>query len=144
MKSVLLKEIMVTQVITAKIEDPLSSIEEKMRAHRIRHMPVVDDGKKLIGIITHRDLLRTAPPHKTEDGWLFDKEQMDHFILKHIMTSDPMTLSPDDRVVHAVDIMAREKFGCIPLTDENKKLVGIVTQIDVLKWLAKHLRETET
>ena len=139
MKDILLKEIMVTKVVTASVNDSVSSVEEKLRKHGIRHLPVVDDQKRVVGMFTQRDLLRCSPPHKTEEGFVFDKEQMDRFILKYVMAPDPVTLSPEDTLSHVLDVMARDKFGCIPLTSPDRVLVGIVTQIDVLKCFARLL-----
>lgn len=140
MKDLRLKEIMVTKVISADVEEPLSSVEEKLRKYGIRHLPVVDGEKHVVGMFTQRDLLRCSPPKKTEEGYVFDKEQLDRFILKYVMAKDPVVLTPEDTLSHVVDIMARDKFGCVPIVSSDRVLVGIVTQIDVLKCLARFLR----
>ena len=137
MKDVFLKEIMVTQVYTAHREDLLSAVEAKFRQHGVRHLPVVDHENRVVGIFTLRDLSRCLAPRKTEDGYRFDPEQLDRFILKHVMTKDPLVLRPQDTLMHAVEIMARDKFGCIPIVGEGCVLVGIVTQIDILKFFAQ-------
>ena len=141
-RNVALKEIMIKTIITAAPQDALSSIEEKFRKNRIRHIPVVDAENKILGIITHRDLLRYVPPHHTEQGDVYVKEEMDRFILKRIMTPDPLCLKPDDKIIQAVEIMARNKYGCIPFAAEDRTLLGIVTQIDILKFLYRILQET--
>jgi len=141
MKNVPLKEIMVTKVIFASRDELLSTVEAKFRTHGIRHVPVVDERKRVVGMFTQRDLLRCLPPRKTEDGYVFDKEQMDRFILKYVMAQDPVVLGPEDTLGHLVEIMARDKFGCIPIVAPDRTLVGIVTQIDVLKYLARWLRQ---
>jgi acetoin utilization protein AcuB len=131
---------MVSRVITAHEDDPLSAVEAKFRHHGIRHLPVVDSKKRVVGMFTQRDLLRCVPPRKTEDGYVFDKEQMDRFILKYVMAKDPVVLGPEDTLAHVVDIMARDKYGCVPITAPDHVLVGIVTQIDVLKYLSEWFR----
>ena len=141
MKDVHLKEVMVTKVISVHVDEPLSAVEAKFRKHGIRHIPVVDGEKRVVGMFTQRDLLRCSPPRKTEDGYVFDKEQMDRFILKYVMAKDPVTLGPEDTLGHVVDIMARDKYGCVPITSADRVLVGIVTQIDVLKYLARWLQQ---
>ena len=108
MKDVHLKEVMVTKVISVHVDEPLSAVEAKFRKHGIRHIPVVDGEKRVVGMFTQRDLLRCSPPRKTEDGYVFDKEQMDRFILKYVMAKDPVTLGPEDTLGHVVDIMARD------------------------------------
>ena len=57
------------------------------------------------------------------------------------MTKDPLVLGSEDTLMHAVEIMARDKFGCIPIVDAGRVLVGIVTQIDALMFLARWLRD---
>jgi CBS domain-containing protein len=52
------------------------------------------------------------------------------------MTKDVLTLGPNDTLAKALNIMAITKYGCLPIVDENKKLLGIVTQIDILKAIA--------
>lgn len=141
MKDIPLKKIMVTKVFTAHRDEPLSAVEAKFRLHGVRHLPVVDDENRVVGIFTLRDLSRCLSPRKTEEGYRFDPDQLDRFILKHVMTQDPQVLNPDDLLTAAVDIMARDKFGCIPIVNAGHVLVGIVTQIDVLKFFARCLRE---
>ena len=87
-----------------------------------------------MGIFTMRDLNRCLSPRKTEEGYRFDPEQLERFFKKHVMTKDPLVLGPEDTLKHAVEIMARDKFGCIPIVASDRSLVGIVTQIDVLNF----------
>ncbi len=141
MKQIAVREIMVTSVVTVGVDEAFSHVAEKMRIYGIRHLPVVNENKKLVGMITQRDLLRTLSPKKTEDGFIYDKEQLDRFILKHVMANDPVCVGPDDSIVRVVDIMARDKYGCVPVTTPDKTLLGIVTQIDILKSLSKWLQE---
>ncbi len=140
MKDIPLKEIMVTNLITAHIEDPVSAVEGKFRAHGIRHVPVVDDANRIAGIFTRSDLARCLAPHRTEDGdFFYDQDEMDQFVLKYVMTKHPVTLGPGDTLRHAVDIMAFKKYGCIPITKPDGTLVGIVTQVDVMKYFSSSL-----
>lgn len=140
MRDVRLREIMVTKVISLQIRDSLVSAEEKFRVHGIRHLPVLDEKQRVIGILTQRDLSRCMAARKTEEGYVYDSGQLNHFILKYIMTLNPVTLGPEDTIGHVVEIMARDKFGCIPIVDAEHVLLGIVTQIDVLKYIARFLK----
>jgi CheY-like chemotaxis protein len=145
-KSILVKDVMTSRVVTARIAsstmgmheqitDKLSDIEEKLRINRIRHMPVVDNRHKLIGLLSEDNLLRHITPKRTEDGYEFDKNEMDLLILEHVMTPNPVAVHPDDPLLKAVDIMAREKYGALPVVDAENTLVGILSQIDLLKML---------
>ncbi len=59
------------------------------------------------------------------------------------MTTQPITLSPDDDLREAVEVLIEEKVGSIPVVDEEEGLVGIVTQIDILRCFLDHLQEEE-
>lgn len=145
-KNVLVKDIMTTHVITAfadssdkNLSDKLSKVTDLMRDHKIRHIPVVDNHQKLVGLISEDNLLRHISPKLTENGYEFDRDQMDELILEHVMTRDPVSIRPRDPIARAVSIMAREKFGVIPVVDADNTLVGIVSQIDFLRLLTKWL-----
>lgn len=142
MHDIPVKDIMVTQVITVDLEDPFHKVMEKLRDYKIRHLPVVDKDRKVVGMITHRDLLHTISPRKTEEGDYYDEEQLDRFILKNVMTPDPVCVGPEESIVRVIDIMARDKYGCIPVVALDHTLMGIVTQIDILKFLAEWLRRS--
>lgn len=71
-KQISLKDIMNKPPITLHIDDPFSFVEKTLREHRIKHLPIVNDSDKLVGIITLSDLYRTcAPRRRLEDGSFF-------------------------------------------------------------------------
>lgn len=140
MKDIPLKEIMIAHAVTANQEDLLSKVEEKFRMRGIRHVPVVDEKNRVVGMFTRNDLARCLAPRKTEDGFAYDKEAMDEFTLKYVMAEEPTTLGPEDLLSCAVEIMTRNKYGCIPIVKEDNVLVGVVTQVDIMKFLLRELR----
>src|SRR3989338_663504 len=134
LNKVKLQEIMVDRVIAIREDESFSRVEEIFRERHIRHLPVVNSEFKLVGIITQRDLYRITPPRKDDEGkMVYDKEILDGYILKNVMTKNPFSLSPNNTVAEALLVMVDKKFGCIPITDQFKTLVGIVTQIDILR-----------
>ncbi|MFC1704108.1 CBS domain-containing protein [Candidatus Omnitrophota bacterium] len=136
-KKILLKEIMVTKPFTIGIDESFSRVYDIFKLHRIRHLPVLDEARLLQGIITQRDLYKLISPRKTMDGnFVYDKAELDRFILQHVMTKEVSTLRPSDTVGQVIDLMTRKKYGCIPIVDQNRYLRGIITQIDVLRVLA--------
>ena len=140
MKNIPLGEIMTSPVVTLKLEEPFSHVEEKLRIKGIRHLPVVDQANKVIGLITQRDLYRTLSPRKNLEGETFyDPASLDNFLIKYAMTPNPATLHPEDSVSKAVSLMAVSRYGCIPIVDEEKRILGIVTEIDILKLLDREL-----
>ena len=139
MRKTFVKEIMTKDVIAIRIDEPFSHVEEKIRMHRIRHLPVVNDKNEIVGIITQRDFYHVISPRHTEMGDYYEKTELDGYHLEHFMTKNPLTLSPEDSVAKVVKIMTTFKYGAIPIVDSNKKLVGIVTQIDILKFIAREM-----
>jgi CBS domain-containing protein len=139
MKDVKIREVMKSPAITVFERDPFRMVEEKFRQKGIRHLPVVDENGSLVGLVTQRDLFRIAPPKITEEGSVYDPAALDTVILRYVMKKDPLALKPEDLFSEAVRTMAEHKYGCIPIVDDRRKVVGILTETDVLKFAAKHL-----
>ena len=140
LKETKLSEIMKQPVICLHYKDHFSIVHEKMETHSTRHLPVVDDVKKVVGIITQRDLYRVHSPRKLlEGGYYYDKEALDSFILSEVMTKNPFTLTPDHSAGDALRAMADFKYGCIPVVNKYHEPVGMITQNDVLKIAARIL-----
>ncbi len=137
MKSILMEDVMVKDPHVLDIDDKLSTAEEYFHLYNIRHLPVIDKAGVLVGIFSQRDLYRLLAPRRGVDGEeIYDKMELDDFILKEVMTKNPFTLRPNDTLDKAVKAMVTEKYGCIPRVDDQNTRVGIVTQIDVLKAIA--------
>ena len=140
-EGVQLKHIMTEKVITINVDDRFSLVEEKMREFRIRHLPVIDKNKKLVGIVTQRDLYKVQSPRRDENGnWFYDKESLDEHILKYVMTPEPFTLKPEDHLGDAILHMVDRKYGSIPIVNEKHHVIGIITQIDILRIAAEIVR----
>ena len=130
-------EVMATPVIVVKQTDDFSVVHEKLSLFYMRHLPVVDDAGRIVGIITLRDLYQIHSPRRLEDGsWYYDKEELNEFVLMKVMISDPFTLKPENSLFDAIDATIRYKYGCVPIIDNFKKPCGIVTRHTILKYLS--------
>ena len=133
----LARDIMKKDVVTLEERESLENLEEAMRAMRFRHIPVVD-GKRLIGLITQRDLLRvsasTLLPARREQHELLTKR----FTVGDIMMRDVKTVGPDTPLAEVTRTMRRNKLGCLPVVDGDNTLVGIITEADFVE-LCEHL-----
>jgi len=125
--------------ITIGIDEPFSRVWDILREKKIRHLPVVDPDGKIKGMITQRDLYRTVAPKKSveEDGLFYNKEDLDKYILRHVMSKEIFSLSPYDTLGFVINAMVTKKFGCLPVMDTEGYLVGIITQIDVLRAISR-------
>ena len=124
-------DIMTRKLITIAEGDSLQSVEIGMAKFRFRHLPVVRQGK-LVGLITHRDMLHASSSFLSED-----REKRDALIhkipAKRIMHTDVVTVRPSMPICEAGEIMWTKKIGCLCVTDEENVLNGIVTEADFLK-----------
>jgi acetoin utilization protein AcuB len=130
----LVREIMAEKIVTISEEDSLSTVEDIMTLGGVRHMPVVQAGR-LVGVVSERDLLRASLSNLTE----FGSEERRAFLhvveIRRVMSSPPITIAPDATVKAAAWVMAEHKIGCLPVV-EGEKLLGMVTETDVLRYFA--------
>ena len=145
LNKVKVRDMMTKNPVTVEMDDPFSLVEEKLRLHAIRHLPVVNAANKVVGIVTERDLFRIRSPRVDPDGTRYYlKEVLDEYILEHAMTKNPFTLQPDDSAAVAIMAMADNKIGCIPVVNEKNVLKGIVTRHDFIKTVARILKKKMT
>jgi CBS domain-containing membrane protein len=127
------REIMMGSPVTLKPDDSLDLANDVIALGRIRHIPVVDDGK-LVGMITERDLIGAAA------NKIFGLKQASKSALlktvkiKDVMKKRVITVAPDTPIKDAVHLMAEKKIGCVPVVSDGS-LVGLVTTTDVLRYV---------
>ena len=100
----------------------------QMAEKRRQAVVIVDDGGRLIGIFTERDLLRRVvvpgrDPQRTRLG--------------EVMTPNPEALAPDDLIAYAVNRLHHASYRTIPLVDADRRPIGIMTVNDIVQWLAE-------
>jgi acetoin utilization protein AcuB len=125
---------MVSQVITIDKDASVFDAQEKMAASGIRHLPIVDDDNRLIGIVTDRDI-RSAMPYSLikKKGSLEEREKIAQLRVEDIMTRDPKTISPMYTIQDALLMIQKEKVGAFPVVDDDGKLKGILSVRDLLR-----------
>ena len=140
------REVMTKRPLTIDWQAPIGTAIAVMREREIRHLPVVNEEDRLVGIISDRDLRGTvlAPaiaeylPPEARDRLQSLGEAFENLLVRDIMTWDVVTIAPDAPVAQAAALMFDRRLGCLPVT-ELGQLVGIVTERDVLKALAATL-----
>ncbi len=131
MLEMMVRELMTTELITLRQGESLNLAEQTMQLGRVRHLPVVD-GDNLVGLVTHRDLLRAQISALAEVSRDERKEIHTAIPVKDIMTRDVLTIGPDAPAVDAARMMIENKVGCVPVV-EGPRLVGILTEADFLE-----------
>lgn len=105
---------------------------ETMNASSVRRLPVVSETGRVIGIITREDV-RAALPRGALHLAANPEEPMPS--VKDVMTTDVITIRPDDLLDRATKLMLHRKVGGLPVV-ENIRLVGILTESDIFRWVA--------
>jgi len=111
--------------------DSMKKAMDLLKEHEIRHLPVLKDGEKLVGILSERDIKQASPSPATaleirEIYYLLDKVKV-----KQIMTRRPYTITSTAPIEEAALIIREKKIGCLPVVD-NGRLVGILTETDIV------------
>jgi len=133
-------ELMTSKVFTLLKSDSLSDVRALMDLARIRHIPVTDGEKHFLGLVTHRDLLECAVSHLADIKREERNEIESAILVGDIMRTDVTTTTTDALLADAAQILYRNKYGCLPVLDDRKILVCIVTEADFLRLAIALLR----
>jgi CBS domain-containing protein len=124
-------DFMTRDLVTVKEVDDLALAESILRLGGIRHLPVVREGR-LTGLLTQRDLLRSAAHRGARGTQAAD-----------VMVRDVVSVRPATSLVQAAKIMLANKFGCLPITEEDGQLVGIITESDFVRFAADVVQDLD-
>jgi acetoin utilization protein AcuB len=138
----LVKERMKRDPVTVRKDDSFRYALKLIRKEGIRHLPVLD-GKKLVGIVTDRDLRQAAPSPATtlevhELNYLLERLKVEA-----IMTKTVITVGPERSLLDAAKLLIGHKVGCLPVVDGDE-LVGIITEGDILLAYVEREEKLET
>ncbi len=126
------KDRMTKNPVTIRASETAQAAADLMRAHKIRHLPVVDEAGKLVGIVTDRDIRQIlfVPAMRTRVGE--GSSLAAQVTVEEIMTSPVITTAPYADLADAAKVMHERKIGALPVV-ERGRVVGILSEIDVLK-----------
>lgn len=129
-----IKDRMTKDPYTIQVNASISALMALMREYNLKKVPVLD-GDKVVGIVTDRDIERVSPSKATtlsifEINYLLSKT-----IVKDAMTKDVFTVHPGDHIEDAAVLMREKHISALLVVDDNKKLVGIVTESDLFEAL---------
>ena len=126
-------QFMSTDLFTVRPDDIVDFAATLMDWRHVRHVPVEDDRGRLVGLVSHRALLRLVATGRV------GKEH--RVTVDEIMNREPLTVEPETSTVEAIRLMREKKLACLPVT-RNGQLVGIVTEHDLIV-VASHLLESQ-
>lgn len=135
----LVKDYMTTEVTSLQDSDTLLDAAMVFVRSSFRHLPVLQ-GKKVVGIITERDVKQFAPSLLSRTTPEEYNTIMETTPISRVMTKNPMTLRPDQPIFEAARILHNRRVGCMPVV-ENEELAGIITTTDLLRLLIHMMEE---
>ena len=123
-------DIMSTDVVTipqtATVRDALRALDEL----DVRHLPVVDERREVVGMISDRDLIRLD---RSSDELAQP--------ISEVMSSDVIVVTPATEITEIIDLMTENRIGAVPVVDNDSQLAGIVSYVDVLREAGKALSD---
>jgi CBS domain-containing protein len=112
---------MTADPLTVSPDDELAHAVALMKNARIRHLPVVRDGR-LVGLVTQSDIRAVQHPAPAR--------------VRDVMVTDPQTATAGLPLRKAARTLWQKKFGCLPVIDEKRAVVGILTETDFIRFAA--------
>ncbi len=135
-------DIMTRDLFPLKSDQTLNVVRLLMRTIHIRHVPILDSKEKFVGLLSHRDLLAYSISKLADINPLEQKELDRHIPIKDVMRTEIATTTESTPLVEAITLMMKNKFGCLPVINNDNHLVGIITEEDISR-LAIRLLEKE-
>jgi CBS domain-containing protein len=125
-------ELMTREVVTIGPDATLQQVIAAMVGRGIRHLPILDQGK-LAAIVSDRNIRVMVA------GAVSSEERRRYLTTTSVMahaTRPVTTIGPDATAADAARVFVEQRIGCLPVVDDDGRLVGIVTQTDLLSWLS--------
>jgi CBS domain-containing protein len=133
------RDVMSTHVIAVRQSAPYKEMAAMLHEQRVSAFPVIDEHNKVIGLVSEADLLTKEALEGTVPRTLQTltrqrvRTQVNAVTAADLMTKPPVTIGPDEPVIHAARLMFNQQVKRLPVTSDDGTLIGIVTRADVLK-----------
>jgi acetoin utilization protein AcuB len=129
----LIKDCMTRHPVMVSPQTTASEAQRIMAENQIRHLPVVESGKQLVGLVTRQRLVLKPETLGSLNVWEISR-YLTGLTVQQVMVKarDLITITPERTVERAAAIMTAQKIGCLPVVDESNIVLGIVTKSDLL------------
>ncbi|HHF56565.1 MAG TPA: CBS domain-containing protein [Thermoplasmatales archaeon] len=138
-----IKEIMTTNVITARPEDRVIHARRLMLDNDIARLPVVENGR-VVGIISDKEIAFAFASIKKSVSLGQQHNRIRNLLVRDVMKTPAITARDNISIKDAAQIMMKHEVGCLPIVGGDNKIKGIVTRTDLLRHLLKELEEGQT
>ncbi|WP_320819993.1 HPP family protein [Thalassolituus sp.] len=137
-----ISDIMITELFTLTPQCTLLDAERLMREHQVRHIPIIDNNRRLVGLLSQKEFLREAFRITDKFGAHHLQDYFSRTEIGSCISADITTVAPGVSLKAAGETLRREKQGCLLVADADDKLIGIVTSQDFVR-LAIRLLESD-
>ncbi len=129
-----ISKFMTKDVITLGRDSDIAKAKQLMVRYRIRHLPVTRPDRTLIGIVSDRDIRSAMPSKFFHDQGIEEMETdwLTGVLVQEIMTKDPVSVSLSSTLQDALLLIEKTRVGAFPVVDENLKVMGIISDRDLL------------
>jgi acetoin utilization protein AcuB len=130
----LVKDCMTRHPIMVSPSTAAAEAQRLMTDNRIRHLPVVGDGKRLVGLVTRMSLAIDPAILGSLDVWEISRK-LSGLTVETVMlpAARVATIAPEKTIERAAQYLSEHKIGCLPVVEEGNVVVGILSEIDVLR-----------
>lgn len=127
------KDVMSVKVHTATIGTHVNIVADLMARYSLRRVVVVDNTKKVIGVVSQRDVVRALMSSMKPD----EEGEVQHKRVEELITAErPITVGPEIPLARAAYVLATNKIGCLPVVDSMQTLAGVLSISDIIQYLA--------
>jgi CBS domain-containing protein len=127
------EQYMSTDLLTVNEEEAIDLVTNLMDWHRIHHVPVEDNEHRLVGLVSHRPLLRFLA---SDEG----RREAGPIPVSRVMITELITVGPETTTLKAIDVMREHRISCLPIV-KDRRLIGIVTEHDFMRIAGTLLEE---
>lgn len=135
-------DIMTVEVRVIRADETLATALELLDAVEARHLPVVDEDDRLVGMLSDRDLCnvlrRDEDPAASPEARSRARKPV-----VEVMTRDPISVTDGADIEDVVDLLIDSKVGAIPVVDDDRQVIGIISYVDVLRAWRRDQEATE-
>ena len=142
MRHFLIRDIMSQPPIVVAWDAPILEASAIMESNDIRRLPVVNDHEQVIGIISLGDVREACSVYTIASPYAPEQDEI-VLAVDEVMSTPVYTVHPSDNLLVAVRLMLEHKIGGIPVVDDNKRTVGMVTESDIFRLLLQMAKEEQ-
>jgi acetoin utilization protein AcuB len=128
----LVRDRMSSDPVTVRIDTSLKEALELVRSSPFRHLPVLDEGDKLVGIVTEKSLVYASPTPSTTLSVFEVDYILSRTKIGQVIQGQVVTVGPDLPIEEAARVMIDHKIGCLPVVEDDT-LIGIISDTDIFR-----------